>query len=89
MSGSLSFANVSFDYLGSYYGGGLLALRCFTCDVSFNNCSFTRAGLGGLNSGSGSANDGGLFYVGGVSTFSITDSSISNLSSNEMKLFFN
>ncbi len=36
MSGSITISNTTFDFLGAYFGGGLLALRCFTCVVKFD-----------------------------------------------------
>ena len=65
---------MSFYWIGSYYGGGIVALNCFKCDVIFDNCTFIQGGNGGLDSGKGSANDGGFFYISGVNNFTLINS---------------
>ncbi len=63
----------------AYYGGGLLAINCYDCIVVFNNCNFARGGIGGLDLGKGSANDGGFFFISGVKEFTVKNSNFEEI----------
>eukprot|EP00347_Sterkiella_histriomuscorum_P023840 403333206 len=78
-AGNLSFENVNFSNTGSYFGGGLIALNCENCNVNFTSCNFAHSGVGGMDSGKGTANDGGFFHVTGVKSFLIKDSTFTDL----------
>ena len=69
--GYLEFTRVNFSNLIASYGGGLMALTCDKCNVTFTDCNFTTSGVLGLQSGKGTVNDGGFFYIGSVSTFTV------------------
>ena len=72
MSGSLYFLRVNFTNLIATYGGALMALSCNSCNVTFEDCNFSSSGVLGLELGKGTVNDGGFFYIGGVSNFNVT-----------------
>eukprot|EP00347_Sterkiella_histriomuscorum_P017660 403348489 len=79
LAGNLTFENVRFSNTGSYFGGGLMALNCENCNVNFTGCNFADSGVGGMDAGKGTANDGGFFHVTGVKQFLVKDSVFTNL----------
>ncbi|CDW79375.1 UNKNOWN [Stylonychia lemnae] len=76
----IGIKNSEFSETGAYFGGGLMALTCYNCTVDFDNCTFQKSGVAGLNQGKGSAYDGGFFYIGSVNYFNISNSKFFNLS---------
>ena len=80
VTGNLYFEKVDFNYVGTYYGGGLMALNCPLCNVTFKSCNLSKGGVGGLDTGTGTANDGGFFYITAVKVFTLKDVNLFDLS---------
>eukprot|EP00347_Sterkiella_histriomuscorum_P001563 403371552 len=88
LAGNLTFENVRFSNTGSFFGGGLIALNCENCNVNFTGCTFADAGVGGMDTGKGTANDGGFFHVTGIKSFLIKDSVFTNLEGTKLVEIF-
>ena len=66
-----------------------MAIKCFTCQVTIDNCHFTQGGIGALNLGKGTFNDGGYFNLQGISEFTVKNSRFVDLTIVQIVELFN
>ena len=65
---------MTFEDTLAFYGGGLMGIKCVGCYFTFDNCNFTQSAVTAMNLGSGIMNDGGYFYIGSITSFTVINS---------------